>query len=161
MAIDSGSKGVSLKNHTQTKIITRPLANVVILDNKYIINALPLGILAMIQVPTFSTSTADVGGVVSAGHINVHKGLPNDIGANIGTPVTNTMGAKGQSGNRTMLQRAFARAMVHDQLELLAVFYLLRLEMIIGAIQGQRGPLYWTTQGLPMWRWTVAHRASP
>lgn len=42
-----------------------------------------------------STSTAVVVGLVSAGQINVHKGFPISIGTNIGTPVTNTMGAKG------------------------------------------------------------------
>lgn len=77
-----------------------------------------------------STSTAVVVGLVSAGQINVHKDFPINIGANIGTPVTNTVGAKGRSGNRTMMQRAFAGATVHDELQLLAGLYLLPLEVI-------------------------------
>lgn len=72
-------------------------------------------------------------GLVGAGQLSVHACIPIIIiimimiimtiimGANIGTSATNTLVYMGQSGDRIVLQRAFAGAMAHDMLNFLTV----------------------------------------
>jgi len=112
------------------------------------IAGLMVGILATVLVQSSSTSTSIVVGLVSAGQISVHTGIPIIMGANIGTSVTNTIVSMGQSGDRIMLQRAFAGATVHDMFNFLTVLCLLPIEVIIGEIEGEGGPLYWLTKVL-------------
>merc|ERR1719191_2002530 len=45
--------------------------------------------------------------------------------------------------DRIELQRAFSGATVHDMFNMLTVCTLLPIELIIGAMQGEGGPLYW------------------
>merc|ERR1719192_1436339 len=47
-----------------------------------------------------------------------------------------------------MLERAFSGATVHDMFNMLVVLTLLPLEAIVGAIQGEGGPLYWLTHAI-------------
>lgn len=58
--------------------------------------------------------------------------LTKQMGANIGTSVTNTIIAMGQMGSGDQLERAFAGATVHDLFNLLSVAVLFPLELISG-----------------------------
>ena len=53
-------------------------------------------------------------------------------GANIGTSVTSTIVALGQSGDRDEFRRAFAAATVHDMFNFLSVMILLPVEAATG-----------------------------
>jgi len=106
------------------------------------------GILATVLVQSSSTSTSIVVALVGEGGLSVKNGIPIIMGANIGTSVTNTIVSMGQSGDRIMLERAFAGATVHDMFNMLTVLVLLPTEVIIGAIQGEGGPLYWITKAI-------------
>eukprot|EP00416_Gambierdiscus_australes_P012304 CAMPEP_0171147984 /NCGR_PEP_ID=MMETSP0766_2-20121228/148339_1 /TAXON_ID=439317 /ORGANISM="Gambierdiscus australes, Strain CAWD 149" /LENGTH=586 /DNA_ID=CAMNT_0011611893 /DNA_START=56 /DNA_END=1816 /DNA_ORIENTATION=- len=112
------------------------------------IAGLMTGILATVMVQSSSTSTSIVVGLVGAGQVTVKQGIPIIMGANIGTSVTNTIVSMGQSGDRLMLERAFAGATVHDMFNYLTVATLLPIEIIIAAIQGEGGPLYWLTYAI-------------
>merc|ERR1712048_1513097 len=67
---------------------------------------------------------------------------------NIGTSVTNTIVSMGSVGDRINLQRAFSGATVHDMFNFLTVITLLPIVAIIGAMQGEGGPLYWLTYAI-------------
>jgi len=110
------------------------------------IAGLMTGILGTVLVQSSSTSTSIVVGLVGAGQLGVKTGIPIIMGANIGTSVTNTLVSMGQVGDRIMLQRAFAGATVHDAFNLLTVATLLPIELIIGAMEGDGGPLYWLSK---------------
>lgn len=112
------------------------------------IAGLMVGVLATVLVQSSSTSTSIVVALVSADAIQVVNAIPIIMGANIGTSVTNTIVAMGQSGNKIDLERSFAGATVHDMFNLLTVALLLPLEAIIGAAEGTGGPLYWITHGI-------------
>ena len=55
------------------------------------------------------------------------------MGANIGTSVTNTIVALGQSLDKNEFRKAFAGATVHDMFNWLTVIILLPIEWISGA----------------------------
>jgi len=110
------------------------------------IAGLMTGILSTVMVQSSSTSTSIVVGLVGADQISVHTGIPIIMGANIGTSVTNTIVSMGHVGVRVELQRAFSAATVHDMFNVLSVATLFPIEIIIGAIQGEGGPLYWLTK---------------
>jgi len=112
------------------------------------IAGLMAGVLATVLVQSSSTSTSIVVGLVGADQITVKTGIPIIMGANIGTSVTNTIVSMGHLGNRLELQRAFAGATVHDMFNYLTVLTLLPIEIIIGAIQGEGGMLYWLTRAI-------------
>jgi len=112
------------------------------------IAGLMVGILATVLVQSSSTSTSIVVGLVGAGQISVRNAVPIIMGANIGTSVTNTIVSMSQMGDRKELERAFAGATVHDMFNFLTVLVLLPLELVVGAIQGEGGPIYWTAVGL-------------
>eukprot|EP00929_Paragymnodinium_shiwhaense_P020411 TRINITY_DN1361_c0_g1_i13.p1 TRINITY_DN1361_c0_g1~~TRINITY_DN1361_c0_g1_i13.p1 ORF type:complete len:503 (-),score=90.69 TRINITY_DN1361_c0_g1_i13:827-2335(-) len=48
-------------------------------------------------------------------------------------------------GDRLDLERAFSGATVHDVFNMLTVATLLPIEVVVGALQGEGGPLYWLT----------------
>ena len=52
------------------------------------------------------------------------------------------------AGDRLELERAFSGATVHDMFNMLAVLTLLPVELIIAAISGEGGLLYWISKGL-------------
>lgn len=109
---------------------------------------LTVGILVTVLVQSSSTCTSIVVGLVGAGQLSVHSAIPVIMGANIGTSVTNTIVSMGQSGDRDDLERAFAAATVHDMFNLLSVAVILPLEVIVCAIQGEGGPIYWLTNAM-------------
>jgi len=112
------------------------------------IAGLMVGILATVLVQSSSTSTSIVVGLVGANQITVRSGIPIIMGANIGTSVTNTIVSMGHVGHRLELQRAFAGATVHDMFNYLTVVTLLPLEIIVAAIQGEGGMLFWLTEAI-------------
>jgi len=112
------------------------------------ISGLMTGILATVLVQSSSTSTSIVVAMVGEGALTVKMGIPIIMGANIGTTVTNSIVSMGQSGDKLMLQRAFAGATVHDMFNMLTVATLLPIEAIIAAIQGDGGPLYWISHAI-------------
>jgi len=109
---------------------------------------LMVGVLATVLVQSSSTSTSIVVGLVGADAIPVRNAIPIIMGANIGTSITNTIVSLGQIGNRIELQRAFSGATVHDMFNFLSVAVLLPIEIIVAAINGEGGLLYWITKGL-------------
>jgi sodium-dependent phosphate cotransporter len=62
--------------------------------------------------------------------------------------VTNTIVSMGQSANRLDLERAFSGATVHDMFNMLTVLTLLPIEIIIAAISGEGGPMYFLSKGI-------------
>jgi len=103
------------------------------------------GVLSTVLVQSSSTSTSVVVAMVGADQLTVGNGIPIIMGANIGTSVTNTIVAMGSIGNRIEYERAFSGATVHDMFNMLTVLILFPIEVIIKAIQGEGGPLYWLT----------------
>jgi len=112
------------------------------------IAGLMTGVLSTVLVQSSSTSTSIVVAMVGADQLTVENGIPIVMGANIGTSVTNTMISLTYLGNRVDLERAFAGATVHDMFNMLTVATLLPLEVLIGAIQGEGGPLYWISYAI-------------
>jgi len=111
------------------------------------IAGLMVGVLATILVQSSSTSTSIVVGLVGTEQLSVHNAIPIIMGSNIGTSITNTLVSMGHVGNRLELERAFAGATVHDMFNMLAVAVLLPLEVLIWAINGEGGPIYWLSKG--------------
>ena len=99
-------------------------------------------------VQSSSTSTSIVVGLVGADVLAVRQAIPIIMGANIGTSVTNTIVSMAHAGDRIELERAFSGATVHDMFNMLSVLTLLPLEIIIGAISGEGGLLYYISLGL-------------
>ncbi|CAJ1342250.1 unnamed protein product [Effrenium voratum] len=112
------------------------------------IAGLMVGILATVLVQSSSTSTSIVVGLVGAEVLTVRRAIPIIMGANIGTSVTNTIVSMAHVGDRLELERAFSGATVHDMFNMLSVLTLLPIEIIIAAISGEGGLLYWISKGL-------------
>ena len=112
------------------------------------IAGLMVGILATVLVQSSSTSTSIVVGLVGADVLSVRQAIPIIMGANIGTSVTNTIVSMAHAGDRLELERAFSGATVHDMFNMLSVVTLLPLEIILAAITGEGGLLYWISKGL-------------
>lgn len=112
------------------------------------IAGLMVGILSTVLVQSSSTSTSIVVGLVGAGQLSVHNAVPIVMGANIGTSVTNTIVSMAHVGERLELERAFSGATVHDMFNMLSVITLLPIEVLVDAIQGQGGPIYWLSMTL-------------
>ena len=112
------------------------------------IAGLMVGILATVLVQSSSTSTSIVVGLVGASVMTPRQAIPVIMGANIGTSVTNTIVSMAHSGDRLELERAFSGATVHDMFNMLCVATLLPIEIIIAAISGEGGLLYWMSKGL-------------
>jgi len=112
------------------------------------IAGLMVGILATVMVQSSSTSTSITVGLVSADVLPVKMAIPMIYGANIGTSVTNSIVSMGQSGNRLDLERAFSGATVHDMFNMLTVLTLLPIEIIVAAISGEGGPMFFLSKGI-------------
>ena len=112
------------------------------------IAGLMVGILATVLVQSSSTSTSIVVGLVGASVMSPRQAIPVIMGANIGTSVTNTIVSMAHSGDRLELERAFSGATVHDMFNMLSVLTMLPLEIIVAAISGEGGLLYWISKGL-------------
>lgn len=107
-----------------------------------------VGILATVLVQSSSTSTSIVVGLVGADVVSVRQAIPIIMGANIGTSVTNTIVSMAHVGDRLELERAFSGATVHDMFNMLCVLTLLPVEIIIAALSGEGGLLYWISKGM-------------
>lgn len=112
------------------------------------IAGLMVGVLATVLVQSSSTSTSIVVGLVGAQQLTVHNAIPMIMGANIGTSITNTIVSMAHVGKRDELERAFTGATVHDMFNMLCVLTLLPVELLVGAIQGEGGLLYWMSVGI-------------
>ncbi|XP_071953069.1 sodium-dependent phosphate transport protein 2B-like [Antedon mediterranea] len=96
------------------------------------VSGVMIGVLVTVLVQSSSTSTSIVVSMVGAGILEVKIAIPIIMGANIGTSVTNTIVALGQSGDRNEFRRAFGGATVHDMFNWLTVAILLPIEWAFG-----------------------------
>lgn len=117
-----------------------------IVDNP--VTGLMVGIIATVLVQSSSTSTSIVVGLVGAGQVSVKYAIPIIMGANIGTSVTNTIVSMAHAGERLELERAFSGATVHDMFNMLSVAVMLPEEVILGAITGEGGILFYISKGI-------------
>ncbi|XP_033755794.1 sodium-dependent phosphate transport protein 2B-like [Pecten maximus] len=106
------------------------LSNNEVLQNP--VAGLMIGILVTVLVQSSSTSTSIVVSMVSAEILTVKPAIPIIMGTNIGTTVTNTIVALGQTADRSQFRRAFAAATLHDMFNWLCVIILLPVEVISG-----------------------------
>ena len=99
-----------------------------------------IGILATGLIQSSSTTTSLVVGMVAAGtfgndpKLAVAAAVPNIMGANIGTSITNTIVSLGHIVSREEFKRAFSASVVHDFFNILAVIVIFPLELIFGVI---------------------------
>ena len=91
-----------------------------------------VGVFVTVLVQSSSTSTSITITMVAADIFTVEQAIPIIMGANIGTSVTSTIVAIGQSGDRDEFRRAFAAATVHDMFNFLSVMILLPIEAATG-----------------------------
>ena len=89
-----------------------------------------VGVMVTVLVQSSSTSTSIFITMVAADLLTVKQAIRLIMGANIGTSVTSTIVALGQSGNPDEFRRAFAAATVHDMFNFMSVLVLLPLEAI-------------------------------
>lgn len=101
-------------------LLTNPIAGLVI------------GVLATVLVQSSSTSTSIIISMVAADLLKKESAIFIIMGANIGTSVTSTIVALGQSTHRTQFIRAFAAATIHDAFNFLTVIVFLPLEWATG-----------------------------
>ncbi len=90
------------------------------------------GILITVMVQSSSVSTATIVGMVGSGTLPVNLAVPMIMGANIGTTVTNTLASLGSIRRSEEFRRGFAAATIHDFFNLMAVGFLLPLELVTG-----------------------------
>ena len=107
-----------------------------------------VGVLVTVLVQSSSTSTSIFITMVAAELLTVKQAISLIMGANIGTSVTSTIVALGQSGNRNEFRRAFAAATVHDMFNFLNVLVLLPLEVITGYLYALSKAIVDSTPGL-------------
>jgi solute carrier family 34 (sodium-dependent phosphate cotransporter) len=107
-----------------------------------------VGVLVTVLVQSSSTSTSIFITMVAADLLTVKQAISLIMGANVGTSVTSTIVALGQSGNRNEFRRAFAAATVHDMFNFLNVLVLLPLEIITGYLYALSKAIVDSTPGL-------------
>jgi len=91
-----------------------------------------IGLLATALVQSSSCTTSIVVGLVAAGALSIGNAVPLIMGANIGTTVTNTLISMAHITRGAEFKRAFASATVHDFFNIIAVLFMLPLEMATG-----------------------------
>ncbi|XP_074130251.1 sodium-dependent phosphate transport protein 2B-like [Sminthopsis crassicaudata] len=102
---------------------------------------LMIGMLLTVLVQSSSTSTSIVVSLVSSSLLTVKAAIPIIIGASIGTPVTKTIVALMQAGDRNGFRGAFAGATVHDYFNWLLVLVLLPVEVVTGYLYHLTDPI--------------------
>lgn len=107
-----------------------------------------VGVLVTVLVQSSSTSTSIFITMVAATLLTVKQAIPLVMGANIGTSVTSTIVALGQSGDRNEFRRAFAAATVHDMFNFCSVLVMLPLEAMTGYLYALSKALIDATPGL-------------
>jgi len=103
------------------------------------ITGLIIGIVMTVIIQSSSTSVSIVVAMVAAGVMDVGKGIPIVMGANIGTSVTNTVVALTLSMDREEFRKAFSGATVHDCFNILSTLVFLTIEVITGYLQALTG----------------------
>ncbi|CAJ1396411.1 unnamed protein product [Effrenium voratum] len=112
------------------------------------ITGLTAGMLATALFQSSSPSTTILVGLVGSGRLAMPHAIPMIMGANIGTCVTNTLVSLAHIGQPRELEKAFSGATAHEAFNLLTTLVLLPLEVIVAAIQGEGGLLYWASRWL-------------
>ncbi|XP_074130230.1 sodium-dependent phosphate transport protein 2B-like [Sminthopsis crassicaudata] len=102
---------------------------------------LMIGMLLTVLVQSFITSTSIIVSLVSSSLLTVKAAIPLIIGASIGTPVTKTIVALMQAGDRNGFRGAFAGATVHDYFNWLLVLVLLPVEVVTGYLYHLTDPI--------------------
>lgn len=97
-----------------------------------------LGTLATALVQSSSTVTSVIVGLV-AGGMPVSIAVPMIMGANMGTTITNTIVSLGNIGERSMFNKSFQAATVHDFFNLYSIFIFLPIEMIFHPLERMGG----------------------
>ena len=97
-----------------------------------------LGTLATALVQSSSTVTSVIVGLV-AGGMPVSIAVPMIMGANMGTTITNTIVSLGNFGERSMFNKSFQAATVHDFFNLYSIFIFLPIEMIFHPLERMGG----------------------
>lgn len=97
-----------------------------------------LGLLATALVQSSSTVTAVIVGLV-AGGVPVELAVPMIMGANMGTTITNTIVSLGAVGERTMFNKSFQAATVHDFFNFYSILIFLPLEMLFHPLERLAG----------------------
>jgi solute carrier family 34 (sodium-dependent phosphate cotransporter) len=92
------------------------------------------GIVLTVLVQSSSVSTATIVGLVGAGTLDVSLAVPMIMGANIGTTVTNTLASLGSARRKEEFRRALTAATMHDFFNIIAVAFLLPLELLTGVL---------------------------
>jgi sodium-dependent phosphate cotransporter len=93
-----------------------------------------LGTLATALVQSSSTVTSVIVGLV-AGGVPVSIAVPMIMGANMGTTITNTIVSLGNIGERSMFNKSFQAATVHDFFNLYSIFIFLPIEIIFHPLE--------------------------
>lgn len=93
-----------------------------------------LGTLATALVQSSSTVTSVIVGLV-AGGMPVSIAVPMIMGANMGTTITNTIVSLGNFGERSMFNKSFQAATVHDFFNLYSILIFLPIEMIFHPLE--------------------------
>ena len=93
-----------------------------------------LGTLATALVQSSSTVTSVIVGLV-AGGVPVSIAVPMIMGANMGTTITNTIVSLGNIGERSMFNKSFQAATVHDFFNLYSIFIFLPIESIFHPLE--------------------------
>ncbi len=93
-----------------------------------------LGTLATALVQSSSTVTSVIVGLV-AGGMPVSIAVPMIMGANMGTTITNTIVSLGNIGERSMFNKSFQAATVHDFFNLYSIFIFLPVEMVFHPLE--------------------------
>ena len=94
-----------------------------------------IGVFATVIFQSSSTTTSLIVGMAGGGLIGLSSAIPMDMGANIGTTVTNTLVSLGHIRRKEEFRRAFASSTVHDFFNILAVLIFFPLEMIFGFLE--------------------------
>ncbi|MEL7187601.1 MAG: Na/Pi symporter [Pseudomonadota bacterium] len=93
-----------------------------------------LGTLATALVQSSSTVTSVIVALV-AGGMPVSIAIPMIMGANMGTTITNTIVSLGNIGERSMFNKSFQAATVHDFFNLYSIVIFLPIEMIFHPLE--------------------------
>jgi len=97
-----------------------------------------LGTLATALVQSSSTVTSVIVGLV-AGGVPVEIAVPMIMGANMGTTITNTIVSLGNIGQRSMFNKSFQAATVHDFFNLYSILIFLPIEALFHPLERMGG----------------------
>ena len=99
-----------------------------------------LGTLATALVQSSSTVTSVIVGLV-AGGVPVEIAVPMIMGANMGTTITNTIVSLGNIGERSIFNKSFQAATVHDFFNLYSILIFLPVEILFHPLERIAGSM--------------------